>query len=259
MATQKTQIAEQLERIEAAKETLLGTAITLGLDCYDPEDGKSTIHAITEISDISELSWGFSQIPYYPHGASTDPDGNPNAPYHANTEGVTVNGPNVLIDEGYYSGSQQATVTIGSTETPTVSIDPASGKITVTKKQTEGYISGGEMSYDAGTVQHDNLVAENIKPGTTIFGISGAFTNDATLEFISDDGKHESGLLLEGYTAYAKGLKVEGTVPLMSSEETIFTLDPLTQNGRTPISKRTCVESVKIELTPDLLNRLAAI
>ena len=249
MATQKTRIAEQLERIEAAKETLLGTAITLGLDCYDPEEGESTIHAITEISDISELSWGFSQIPYYPHGASTDPEGSPTAPYHANTAGVTVNGPNVQINEGYYSGCQQATVTMGSTETPTVSIDPASGKITVTKKQTEGYISGGEMSYDAGTVQHTNLTAENIKDGTTIFGIGGTFTSDATL--------NTANFLTEGQTAYSKGAKITGTLPNVN--EVIVDIDPLTEESRHAISSPVRVTNVYVRFTDDLLNRLNAL
>lgn len=253
MATQKTQIAEQLERIEAAKETLLGTALTFGLTCYDPDEGLGAAHTITEDSNIAQLSWGFSQIPFHPHGDTTDPEGSPNAPYHANTEAVKVDGPNVRIEEGYYTGLQQATVKIGSTETPTVSINPADGTITVTKKQTEGYISGGEMSHDVGTVTHENLTAENIKSGIKVFGIEGTFTSDANAE---------KNKIVSGYSAYVNGEKVEGSIPDYGHMG-VRTYNPL-ENEAWMLdidiqATGAVVKGLQVSISNELLNRLIAI
>lgn len=52
-----------------------------------------------------------------------------------------------------------------------------------------------------------NLLAENIKSGVTISGITGTFTNDGTAK-ASD--------MANGVTAYVNGQKVTGTVPVTS-------------------------------------------
>ena len=61
------------------------------------------------------------------------------------------------------------------------------------------YLSGDQ------TIQGDaNLVAGNIKAGTSIFGVSGTFTSDASAA---------AGHILSGRTAYVNGAKVTGTIP----------------------------------------------
>lgn len=55
------------------------------------------------------------------------------------------------------------------------------------------------------TIKGDaNLVAGNIKSGSSIFGVNGTFTSDATAT---------SGKILKDETAYVKGQKVTGTIP----------------------------------------------
>ena len=74
------------------------------------------------------------------------------------------------------------------------------------------YLSGDQ------TIQGDaNLVAGNIKAGTSIFGISGSFTSDATAA---------AGHILSGKTAYINGAKVTGTI----ASKTAATYTPGTSN-----------------------------
>ena len=55
------------------------------------------------------------------------------------------------------------------------------------------------------TIKGDaNLTAGNIKSGSSIFGVNGTFTSDATAT---------SGKILKDETAYVKGQKVTGTIP----------------------------------------------
>ncbi len=257
MATQKTQIAEQLERIEAAKETLLGAALTFGLTCYDPDEGEGAAHTITEDSNIAHLSWGFSQIPFYPSPNPGSPEGVGDDFIHGtpNTAGIVVNGQYVNVADGYYTGLQQVKIANGSVETPTVSINPADGTITVTKKQTEGYIQSAELSYNVGTVTHENLVAENIKSGTTVFGIAGTFTADANAE---------SNKIVSGNSAYVNGQKVEGSIPdygdmgvrtfnPLEDDTWMLSLDP------EKASIGAVVKSLQVGLSNDLLRRLQSI
>ncbi len=56
----------------------------------------------------------------------------------------------------------------------------------------------GATSYD------ENFKEANIKAGTSIYGVNGTFTSDATAGF---------GDILSGKTAYVDGYKIEGTIP----------------------------------------------
>ena len=248
--TKHEQLGSNLARIEGAKSTLLEKALEMELDYYDPDEGVASKRKVEEGDRIDVLAWSVAQIHYFPHGETTDPDDNTGkAPYHANTAGVKVRGPNVQIDEGYYSGWQQATVQMGSTETPTVSID-ANGNITVTKKQTEGYISSAETTYDAGKVQHTNLTAANIKDGTTILGIEGTFT---------EDGTAEAGTILEGDVAYVQGQRVVGTMKNIGSVG-LLSFNPLEEDIHTCIDATGgYVSNLSVNISDHLLNRLAAI
>ena len=58
-----------------------------------------------------------------------------------------------------------------------------------------------------------NLLAENIKSGVTISGVTGTFTNDATAK-ASD--------MADGVTAYVNGAKITGNVRTFTSKGSVF-------------------------------------
>lgn len=69
---------------------------------------------------------------------------------------------------------------------------------------TDQVIENGQYLSGAQTIKGDvNLVAEKIKGGTTIFGVTGTFTNDATALATE---------ILSGKTAYKSGEKITGTM-----------------------------------------------
>lgn len=250
MANQAANLSMQLGRIEGAKETLLDKVLEMGLSYYDPEEGTPTKRLVTDGDKIDVLATAVYQIPYYPHGDSTAPE-DPSAPYHANTDGIRVIGKNVHVDEGYYSGLQIATVQSGAVAKPVITVDPDTGKITATAAMTEGYISDGTATAE-GQVQHTNLTAENIKDGTTIFGIEGTFTSDANAL---------SNTIVEGFSAYVKGARVDGTIPDYGDMGT-RTFNPLVDDYWSidvPVATGAVVKDLMVGLSDELFNRLAAI
>ena len=117
---------------------------------------------------------------------------------------LTTSGATVIVPAGYYASNATKSVATATQATPTVSIDSA-GKITATATQTAGYVSAGTKTgtkqlttqaaktitpstanqtavasgrYTTGaiTVKGDvNLVADNIKSGISIFGVTGNY------------------------------------------------------------------------------------
>ncbi len=79
-------------------------------------------------------------------------------------------------------------------------------------------IEAGQYLSGPQTIQGDaNLVAGNIKAGTSIFGVSGTFTSDANAAAAN---------ILSGKTAYVNGTKITGTIP----SKTAATYTPGTVN-----------------------------
>lgn len=117
---------------------------------------------------------------------------------------LTASGATVTVPAGYYASQTTKSVTTATQATPSISIDSA-GKITATATQTAGYVSAGTKTsthqlafqpaktitpttasqiavssgyYTGGNVTvagDSNLLAENIKSGVSIFGVSGNY------------------------------------------------------------------------------------
>lgn len=249
--TKHEQLVSNLGRIEGAKETLLGKALEMELEYFDPEEGEASKRKVAEGDRIDVLAWSVAQIPYFPHGETTDPDDiTGNAPHLPNTAGIQVNRQHVYVKPGYYSGNQMATVQDGAVAKPVISVDPSDGKITATAAMTEGYIGNGTATSDETFVQHTNLTAANIKDGTTIFGIEGTFT---------EDGTAEAGTILEGDVAYVQGQRVVGTMKNIGSVG-LLSFNPLEEDIHTCIDATGgYVSNLSVKISDHLLNRLAAI
>ena len=80
----------------------------------------------------------------------------------------------------------------------------STGAATYTPGTADQTIAAGSYLSGAQTIKGDaNLVAGNIKAGTTIFNTKGTFTSDATAS---------AAQILTGYTAYVNGSKITGTM-----------------------------------------------
>ena len=117
---------------------------------------------------------------------------------------LTVSGATVTVPAGYYANEATKSIPVSIQETPNIHID-TNGLITVTTQQTAGYVyaetknttyqlvvepaktivptAASQVAIYAGryagrdiTVAGDsNLVAENIKSGVIIFGVTGTY------------------------------------------------------------------------------------
>ena len=113
------------------------------------------------------------------------------------------------VTAGYIASGTSGTITVTGTSTGTLltataaTITPG----TVDKTAVSAY------RYTTGTVKvkgDANLVAANIKSGTSIFGVAGTFTSDATAT---------SAHVLSGKTAYVNGTKISGNIPTKTSSD----------------------------------------
>ena len=144
---------------------------------------------------------------------------------------LTASGATVSAPAGYYASSVSKSVATATQATPSISVS-SDGIITASSTQSAGYVSAGTKSSTkqlttkakttytpttsnqtiasgtyltgAQTISGDaNLVASNIKSGTSIFGVSGTYTSDATAA---------ASEILSGEIAYVAGEKVTGTM-----------------------------------------------
>ena len=100
---------------------------------------------------------------------------------------------------------------------------PNNGQINITPSTSaqtipEGYTAGGIVSAVTSSIDSD-IVAENIKTGVNILGVTGTYTSDATATAEN---------ILSGKTAYVKGQKITGNVSQFSRAATEYSTNPAT-------------------------------
>lgn len=97
----------------------------------------------------------------------------------------------------------------------------------VTKKSATTYtpstsnqtIASGTYLSGAQTIKGDsNLVASNIKSGVSIFGVSGSYTASSGSGLDTSDATAQPKDIVKGYTAYANGEKITGTINEITNE-----------------------------------------
>ena len=122
---------------------------------------------------------------------------------------LSING-SYTIPAGYHDGTGKVTQSITTKAAATYT--PGTSNQTIASGQ---YLSGAQ------TIKGDsNLIASNIKTGTSIFGVTGTYTSDATAT---------ASQILSGKTAYVNGSKITGTMTNKSGTTT--TASTVTESG----------------------------
>lgn len=102
---------------------------------------------------------------------------------------------------------------------------------TITPGIADQIIESGKYLTGIQTIQGDtNLIAENIKHGASIFGVTGTSTSDATAS--ADD-------MAEGKTAYVKGEKITGAVQVYESQGVATNMTPSTNDDNIELAWNT--------------------
>jgi hypothetical protein len=97
----------------------------------------------------------------------------------------------------------------GSKVTGSMTNNGAVSKTLTTQGASYTIPSGYHNGSGTVTANITNLTAANIKAGTTVGGVEGTFTSDATAT---------AGQILSGRTAYVNGSKVTGTMPVKTND-----------------------------------------
>ena len=209
-------IANEIQRIIGAKGTLKEKLVEWGLTTAD---ATATIDALVGLLDD------------YLKKSSSD---------------LTRDKNKITAPAGFYGEDAEASVPLSAIGVPDITVG-TDGKITATVTQTEGYVLGGSESATK-QITDNNLKAEYIKSGVTLFGTEGTFTGDANAL---------AAHILKDYIAYVKGAKVVGTMPTYGTQEK--TIDPMSD---TPYYEQTFsgyVTGVSVTIDPSFEATLAGI
>ena len=107
------------------------------------------------------------------------------------------------VSAGYVSSATSSTATVALTASVTTK-----EAATITPTTTNQTIASGTYLTGTQTISGDaNLVAGNIKSGTSIFGVSGSYSGLDT-----SDATATAADIVNGLTAYANGRKLEGSL-----------------------------------------------
>lgn len=122
------------------------------------------------------------------------------------TSDATATAANVLTGKNAYIGSGKVSGTMTNNGAVAGSISTVKGTYTI----PTGYHSGAGTVSIASTEQA-KIIADNIKSGVTILGVSGSSTVVDT-----SDATAAAGTIVSGKTAYVKGTKITGSLTTIS-------------------------------------------
>lgn len=133
------------------------------------------------------------------------------------TSDATAQASNILTGKSAYIGSGLVNGSMANNGDTSGTIATKTGTVTI----PEGYTTGGTV--ELAQAQKNLLVANNIKSGVTLFGVSGSsMVVDTT---VSTGGASASNIL-NGYKAYVNGAQITGTatVPTVSQDTSTHVL-----------------------------------
>lgn len=123
-----------------------------------------------------------------------------------NANSISLQGTRVVVPGGYYANTVARYLPSAGISSPSITINSTTGQVTATVNQASGFVAGGSRT---ATAQVPKPSAANIKQGTTVLGVAGTFTSDATAS---------ASKILKGETAYVNGSKVTGTIESKAKE-----------------------------------------
>ena len=168
------------------------------------------------------------------------------------------------VSAGYVSSGTGGTISVSGSSTYQLTTQAAQ---TITPGTQNITVASGRWLTGAQTVSGDaNLVAANIANGVTIFGVQGTHAGGTD----TSDATATSADLLSGKTAYAKGVKLTGTIPTKTSTDLSATWSNVTipsgyyasaitkavtaGTAGTPTASKGTVSNNQISVTPSVTN-----
>ena len=131
-----------------------------------------------------------------------------------NSADLFVDGPNITAPAGYYERDASASVLTMTLPTSVSTTSSGVSKLTIMPTISNRYINipaGYNSTASYYTINGDaNLLADNIKSGVSIFGVTGSYVASGGLDMSDATAIAEN--ILEDKTAYVKGVKITGSM-----------------------------------------------
>ena len=148
----------------------------------------------------------YNEVPY----VVIPQTGGGDAQFFDTTDATGVSG-DLLSGKSMYGASGKISGGMASNGDTSGTIATKEGTVSI----PAGHTSGGTVSLDA--TEKAKLVSANIKAGQTLFGIQG---KSSVIDTELSTGAAGAGAILQGYSAFVNGAKVDGnaTVPTVSQD-----------------------------------------